>query len=184
MRIIKVAMLLAAVTLAACAPITVSSHLERTATFDDYITFDWGPRDGLPTGDPRLDNNAVFNDYLQGAIEKHLALKGFVRAAAGEPDVLVHYHANVSQRVEVSQNHYGNATTYDAYEPRVTELELGTIVIDMIDARTDRLVWRGWTQQSIAGVIDNQVLLEEQTLKGIAKLMQQLPPAGEAVTVR
>jgi hypothetical protein len=163
-----------------CAPITVSSHVERTARFADYITFDWGPRDALPTGDPRLDNNAMFNDYLQGAIEKHLAVKGFVRMVTGEPDLLVHYHANVSQRVEVSRNYEGNATGYDAYEPRVTELELGTIVVDLIDAKTDRLVWRGWTQQSIAGLIDDQDQLEEQTLKGIAKLMQRLPLAGEA----
>jgi hypothetical protein len=177
MRILTIAVA-AIVGLPGCAPLTVSSHLERTANFAQYVTYDWGPRDDFPVGDPRLDNNAIYVDYLQGTIEKQLAAKGFVRAIGDEPDLFVHYHANVSQRVEVSQNHYGDATNYDAYEPRVTELELGTIVVDLIDAKTSRLVWRGWSQRSIAGVIDDQSRLEKMTAEGVMKMMATLPPAG------
>ena len=64
---------IAVVAVAGCATMTVSSHIERNINFSQYATYDWGPPDNLPVGDPRLDNNPFFNDYLQGAIEKQLA---------------------------------------------------------------------------------------------------------------
>jgi hypothetical protein len=161
MRILTLG-LTAVLILPGCAPLTVSSHLEKTANFAEYTTYAWGPRDDFPVGDPRLDNNNIYVDHLQGTIEKQLAARGFVLAAAGEPDLFVHYHANVSQR----------------YEPRLVEFELGTIVVDIIDAKTSRLVWRGWSQQSIAGVIDDQTRLEKMTTEGITKMMAALPQAG------
>jgi hypothetical protein len=75
----------------------------------EYLTYDWGPPDNLPVGDPRLDNNPFFDDYLQGAIEKKMAAKGFERAVTGTPDLLVHYHASVNQKLDVYEvdNRYG-----------------------------------------------------------------------------
>jgi hypothetical protein len=56
---------------------TVNSHFEPTADSARYRSYDWGPADALPTGDPRLDKNPFFQDYLQGAIEMQLTLKGW-----------------------------------------------------------------------------------------------------------
>ena len=179
MRILTLA-LAAVVILPGCAPLTVSSHIEKAANFADYVTYAWGPRDDFPVGDPRLDNNNIYADYLQGTIEKQLAARGFVQAAAEEPDLFVHYHANVSQRVETSANNCPYGTCYDSYEPRVTEFELGTIVVDIIDAKTSRLVWRGWSQQSIAGAIDDQSRLEKMASEGVTRMMATLPQAGLA----
>src|SRR6478672_11975395 len=88
-----------AVAMPGCASMTVSSHIEHGVNFSDFVTYDWGPPDNLPVGDPRLDNNPFFNDYLQGAVEKQLAGKGYVRAVTGAPYLLVHYHATVNQRM-------------------------------------------------------------------------------------
>ena len=52
----------AIVALAGCATMNVSSHIERDINFTGYVTYDWGPPDNLPLGDPRLDNNPFFND--------------------------------------------------------------------------------------------------------------------------
>jgi len=61
---------MAAVALAGCATLTVSSHIERNVNFADYVTYDWGPPDNLPVGIPRPDNNPFFNDLLQGPLGK------------------------------------------------------------------------------------------------------------------
>lgn len=169
------------VAVAGCAAMTVSSHIERSVNFTDYVTYDWGPPDNLPVGDPRLDNNPFFRDYLMGAIEKKLAAKGYERAVTGEPDLLVHYHASVNQRVEVSaaDAHYGYC--YDNCEPRIVDYEQGTLVVDVVDRNTGKVVWRGWSQDTMNGVIDHQDRLEKQVNEGVSRMMVLLPLGGAAL---
>ena len=45
----------------------------------------------------------------------------------------------------------------DGCSPRVVEYEAGTPVLDIIDVRPNRLIWRGWAQGSVKGMLDNQV---------------------------
>ena len=58
---------------------------------------------------------------------------------------------------------------------RVSEYEAGTLVIDMVDAKTNKVVWRGWAQDSMTGVIDNQTRLEKQIDEAVTKMMKELP---------
>jgi hypothetical protein len=168
------AVVLLAVTASACVSMSVSSHFERGADFSRLRTWDWGQPDGLPTGDPRLDNNAFFTDHLQGAVEKSLATRGFARVPAGTtPDVLVHYHANISQRFEVNEPDV-NCSPGDC-RASVIDYEQGTLVLDMIDARTNKLLWRGWARDSVEGVIDNQDRMERQITEAVTKMFARFP---------
>ena len=171
----------AALAIAGCATMNVSSHIERNVVFSEYVTYDWGPPDNLPVGDPRLDNNPFFNDYLQGAIEKKMAAKGFERAVTGQPDLLIHYHASVNQKLDVYEvdNRYGYC--YGNCQPQIADFELGTLVIDVVDAKTSKVVWRGWAQDTMNGVIDNQERLDKQVDEGVAKMMLLLPRGGAAL---
>ena len=172
---------LAALALAGCATMTVSSHIERGVDFSDYVTYDWGPPDNLPTGDPRLDSNPFFRDYVQGAIEKKMAAKGYVRAVTGTPDLLIHYHASVNQKLDVYEvdSYYGYC--YGNCQPQVVNYEEGTLLIDVVDTTTSKVVWRGWSQDTMNGVIDNQDRLERQVEEGVTKMMRLLPKSGDAV---
>jgi len=172
---------IAALAIAGCATMNVSSHIERNVNFSEYATYDWGPPDNLPVGDPRLDNNPFFNDYLQGAVEKKMAAKGFERATPGAADLLIHYHASVNQKLDVytADNRYGYC--YGNCEPQVSDYELGTLVIDIVDAKTKKVVWRGWSQDTMNGVIDNQARLEKQVDEGVTRMMTLLPRGGAAL---
>ena len=66
-----------------CATLSVSSHVQRGLNFAQFHTYDWGPADAFPTGDPRLDRNPFFKDHVEGAVEKQLAAKGFERSTSG-----------------------------------------------------------------------------------------------------
>ena len=97
-----IATVVAALAVTSCATtMTVSSHVERGLDFSPYRTFAWGPADALPTGDPRLDQDPFFKDHLQGAVEKQLAQRGLALSPEGAPDLLVHYHASVTQEIDV-----------------------------------------------------------------------------------
>ena len=70
------AAMVAAVTVA-CAPVTVTSFTERGVQVSRYRTYDWGTVDNAVPGDPRLDNNPFFHDYLRGAIDRQLRSRGY-----------------------------------------------------------------------------------------------------------
>jgi hypothetical protein len=164
---------------AGCAPMRVSSHVDRERDFTRYRTFDWGPADALPAGDPRLERNAFFQDHIQGAIERHMAARGFERTdPATAPDVRLHFHAVIDRRIDVNLLDYqsGYCSRSDC-QAGVSRYEEGTLVVDMIDVRTNRLVWRGWAQDSVEGVLDNQDRLARKIEDAVRLMFERLPAA-------
>ena len=172
----------AALVLAACATMRVSSHVERGLDFTRYRTFDWGPADALPTGDPRLDRDPFFQDRVEGAVEKQMAVHGLTRAARGTtPDIRIHYHASIDKRLDVNAADRRHGLCEAGACGSITEYDAGTLVVDVLDARTNRLIWRGWAQESIAGVLDNRDRLASQIDRGVTGMFARFPAAGEAV---
>jgi hypothetical protein len=157
----------------------VSSHVERGLEFSRYHTYDWGPADALPTGDPRLDKNPFFRDHLEGAVEKRLAAKGFERSTSGTPDLLIHYHANITDRIDVNRvdRQYGYCYGVDC-SARVVEYEGGTLVLDIVDARTNRVIWRGWAQDSVEDMLNNQDRMARKIDEAVERMLKLLPPRG------
>jgi uncharacterized protein DUF4136 len=165
-----------ALTFTGCATMNVSSHVLSGADFTQYQTFEWGPADALPTGDPRLDRDPFFQDHVQGAIEKGLATRGFARVSDGPPDLLIHYHANISRRIDINRLDRERGYCYDdACGVRTVEREAGTLVLDVIDARTNRLVWRGWAQHSVADMLRDRDRMEQKINDAVARMLEQLP---------
>ena len=167
---------LAALALTGCATLNVSSHVERSSNFAQFHTYAWGPADALPTGDPRLDTNPFFHDYFQGAVDKELAAKGFQQSPSGTPDLLIHYHANVTQRFSVAgvDNEYRPCTT-ESCQPRLNEYEAGTLVIDVVDTRTNMVIWRGWSQQRVDRLLADQESMREHVTESVVRMMTRFP---------
>lgn len=182
MRRSRMIFLAAAALAAGCATLLVSSHVERGVNFADYVTYDWGPPDNLPVGDPRLDNNPFFNDRLQGAIEKGLAARGYERVNTGvEPQLLVHYHASVNQKVDVDKADHPYGYCYGDCEARIVEFEQGTLVLDIVDAGTKKVVWRGWAQDAMNGIINDQDRLDRKVDESVSRMMLLMPRGGAAL---
>ena len=168
------ALMLAAFALTSCASIKVKSFVERGADFARYRTYNWAATDGLETGDPRLDNNPFFLERVQADVEKELAARGFEKTATGA-DLLIHFHASVSQQIEINSidAESGNCAGTDTCRPFV--YDAGTLMLDLIDTRTDKLVWRGWAEDSMDGAIDNQRLMEQEIDRAVTKILERLP---------
>jgi uncharacterized protein DUF4136 len=178
-RLLCAALTMTGFVLAGCATMQVSSHVERGLDFSHYRTFDWGPPDKLPIGDPRLDKDPFFRDQVDGAIEKQMAARGFERSATSEtPDVRIHYHASINTRFDVREEHYSsNCVDDDVCPGRVIEYEAGTLVVDIIDERTGRLIWRGWAQDSVEGVLGNRDRLRRKIDEGVTRMFARFPHA-------
>jgi hypothetical protein len=159
---------------ACAAAMNVSSHVEPGLDFAQYRTYGWGPADALPTGDPRLDQNPFFQDHFQGSVEKGLAARGFEQSAA--PDLLIHYHANVRRRIDIDRldRQYGYCYDSDC-QAGVTEHEAGTLVLDVVDARTNRLIWRGWAQSRVEDMIEKPDTMARQIDKAVVRMLARFP---------
>lgn len=176
------AVAISALTLTGCASMRVSSYVDRGTDFTRYRTYNWASSDRLSTGDPRLDNNPFFHERVQKAVDEQLASRGFEKMTSGTPDLVLHYHASVNQKLDVSEADQksgyatppvGSGTRGETSEPYV--YDAGTLLIDFVDARSNKLVWRGWAESSLDGVIDDQAWLEETVDKAVAKVLERLP---------
>ncbi len=158
-----------------CATMNVSSHMAVGLNTTPYHTFAWGTPDALPAGDPRLDQNPFFKDHVEGAVEKQLGARG-IRLTTDQPDLQIHYHAVITPRLDVNRvdREYGYCYDGDC-DVRVFDYEEGTLVIDIIDARTHRMVWRGWAQNTVEAALKNQDRMAQQIDTAVARMLARFP---------
>lgn len=158
--------------MAGCAPVLLGSYVSPGTDFGALRTYNWASTESLATGDPRLDNNPFFHERVQQDVEKELAARGFEKIGTGTPKLRLHYHASVSQRLDLG----GTNLPYRACDSCMPFMyDTGTLVLDFVDTRTNTLVWRAWAEESLGGAIDNQEWMEKQIDETVARLLEQLP---------
>lgn len=156
---------------AACAPITVTSYTGQDVDIRAYRTFAWERVDSGVPGDPRLDNNTFFHEYLRSAIDRQLVSRGYEPTTL-RPDVFVHYHASARQEVSVSGEDW---TIFRCRDCRVEVYDAGTLLVDLTDARTGALVWRGVAESGLAGAVADQTRMEAAIERVVERVFAQLP---------
>jgi hypothetical protein len=164
---------------------TVSSHVAPSVNFAQYHTYNWGPADALPTGDPRLDKNPFFQDHVEGAVEKQFGGKGLLRMTAGTPDLLIHYHASIDRRfnANVADQKYGYCYPDDC-PGLVSEYEAGTLVLDIVDTHTNRVIWRGWAQDSVEPMLNSSDTMERKINEAVTRMLKMFPPGSAQTAAR
>jgi hypothetical protein len=150
---------------------------DKTAPFATFKTYSM--KDGTKTGNALIDNRLV------SAIEMQLAAKGFTRNDA-DPDVLVVFHVAYDEQKDISS--YSSGPYYGGYgwgwgggwgatttDVRVREILVGTLAIDIVDARKKAIAWRGLGTKEI----DTNAKPEkrdENISKAVAKIFRNYPP--------
>jgi hypothetical protein len=166
-------LIFAALIIAGCAPLTARSFVARGANFSEFRTYAWADQQPRPTGDPRLDSNPFFETRLRAAVDHELAARGFEMVSGGNADLLLRYYASVDQDLYVAE---GDDRYPDCKDCRTASMfDAGTILLDFVDTRTNALVWRGWVEASMDGVIDNQNWLEERVDQTISRIIATIP---------
>jgi hypothetical protein len=120
---------------------------DKTADFASFKTY--AMKDGTKVGQPLIDERIV------AAIDAQMAAKGLTKSDAN-PDVVVVYHVAFDKQKDISTYSSGYGGGYGAYGYRygggwgggttstqVRDILVGTLVIDMADAKKGQVVWRG-----------------------------------------
>jgi hypothetical protein len=160
-------LLVTALTFSACAPMRVRSYAVPGARMSDR-TYDWASAEAQSTGDPRLDNNPFFHARVQAAIERQLERRSFQRR--DNPAVRLHYYVSVTE--ELSYGSSQPELDFQGGRPEVHEK--GSLVIDLTDAVTGHLIWRGWAEADIDGMVNDQKWMEQTIDDAVARIMRRL----------
>lgn len=145
-------------------------------------TFQWQtpPESSLADSDPFLHSRIV------NAIEYELTQYGLTEVQA-DPDVFVTYHASTETNVRLQSTSVGygfggygtRGWGYYGYgmggpvvtDTRVTEVERGTLVVDVWAASNDQLVWRG--SAADISISDNPSKTQRNIVKAIERMAKQ-----------
>lgn len=176
MRIARTAAL--SLLVAACGGIGIAAGADYSSSVDltPYTTFVWDEPDERPVGDPRLENNELFEDRLHAAVAFELSRAG-IREANSGPTLTVHHHATVRNRVDVYEADAaaGYRSTEFGDGTQVVQYDQGTILVDIADAETRDLLWRGWAQFDIGRALADPDLMVDAINEAVGKMFEDFP---------
>lgn len=169
-----------------CATFSVNYDFDPEYDFARIKTYDWLP---MPE---KSSMNEIALKRIKIAVNQQLQTRG-LRMASENPDMLIAVRAGKEKRVDFEEWGYGyddrdyyhgswfprrfpvdpGGTDYFEYRRGVDtyEYEVGTLVVDFVDAKKKELVWRG----TATGIMD-PAKTSEQINEVIARLLETFPP--------
>jgi hypothetical protein len=151
---------------------SVTYDYDRGANFSNYKTYAWTRGTELTDG---LNHARVVR-----AIDGVLVAKGLARVDPGaNPDVLVAYHASFDRNLEITGSAHGFGPLGlggDRFgSGRVQPVLVGTLVVDISDARTSAIVWRSLANSDIRPT-DKPESRDKKVAKATEKMFKSYPP--------
>ena len=157
----------------------VSYDFDKTANFAAFKTY--SHKDGTKVGQQLID------DRIVAAIEGQLAAKGLTKAEAN-PDVFVVYHLAFDKQKDISTYSSGYGGGYGPYgwgwgggwgggttTTQVRDILMGTMVIDLADAKAGKLAWRGMGVKEV-NVQANPEKRDKSINEAVKKIFKNYPP--------
>jgi Domain of unknown function (DUF4136) len=152
----------------------VKTDYDRKADFGKYKTYSW---EQVKTKNP-LDADRIKND-----VNAVLAGKGWTQVNSGGDVSIV--------AMEITKNQQTLNTYYDGFgggwgwrgfggglgEATTTTdtYKVGTLVLDLFDAKTKQLLWRGTSSDTLSNNSDKNI---KNLDKGVEKMFKQFPPGS------
>ena len=182
-----VMMALGPVFLMSCA---TTAHIEKdeSVNFSNYKTFAW-----LHGDEGKLESQSdLIESKVRMAVTQELEKTGW-KQEKNKPDVILDYdllveRASREKKEAVYSQPYSRLiynpytrryTTiyyssqflgYESYEQLIKE---GTITITMIDAKTDKMVWQGWTTEEV----NNRNITSKEIQRAVASIFKKFDVA-------
>ena len=160
-----------------CASMKIDSDYNSTTTFAAYQTFAW-----MQQPDQVKDNMTKLGQITQrieNAVEHELMADGYQKASAA-PDFYVVYHTSVETQVTGAtidtwgytyrRPRWRTGTVYA--DVRVDSYQEGTLIIDIVDAEKNELVWRG----TAVGAVSSPAQAAKKVDEAVQKILAEFPP--------
>src|ERR1700737_4402552 len=147
----------------------VKTDYDRSADFSQYKTYSW---EKVQTQDPLLV------DRIKEAVNSDLTAKGLTPVDSGGDIAIV--------AIEMTKDQHTLNTFYDGFgggwrwgggfgNATTTEdnYKVGTLVVDLFDAKTKTVIWRGSSSDTLSDKSDKNI---KNLDKGVQKMFDHFPP--------
>jgi hypothetical protein len=149
----------------------VKTDYDRSANFSQYKTYSW---EKVQTQDP------LWVSRIKEAVNAALTAKGLTPMESGGDIAIVAMETTQNQRTLNTfydgfgggwrwrgLGGFGNATT------TVENYKVGTLVVDLFDANTKNVIWRGSSSDTLSDKSDKNI---KNLDKGVQKMFDHFPP--------
>ncbi len=147
---------------------------DHGADFGKYKTFSW---EKVQTRDPLLV------ERIKDAVNGTLTAKGWTQVESGGDVSLVAMEMTRNQQtLNTSYDNFGGGWRwggFGGFEDATTTTEtyqVGTLVLDLFDAKTKTLIWRGSSSDTLSNNADKNT---RNLDKGVQKMFAHFPPEGK-----
>lgn len=151
----------------------VYSDYDREFDLKNCKTYQWAPQKDIEARNNPLYYNELTDKRIKKIANDQLKVKGLV-LVSDEPDIIMHYHIVVDDRFSTATDPYGMYGPYWARSGRIIQYKEGTLIVDMMDQKTNSLMWRGYAVSVIEN--NNDEITEEMLMKALVKIFEVFPP--------
>ncbi|TMI73659.1 MAG: DUF4136 domain-containing protein [Bacteroidetes bacterium] len=180
-RLLPLAIIIIAMS---CGPsLKVNTDYDKSVNFTSYKTFSLYKADEIHDAISELNKDRIAN-----AIRAEMIKRGFQENTTS-PDLLVNPVAIFKDRTSVSSttNYYGYGGMYRPYyggggmvsgttSYDVQHYKDGSLIIDVLDASTKKLIWQGVGNKEIDGPVKDP---DTNIPKAVAAIMADFPPGSK-----
>jgi hypothetical protein len=147
----------------------VSTNSMPGVNFSKYHTYKWVAIEG------GAHPNQIMDAEIKQSVDQQLSSKGLTKTDAENADLLVGYQVAVDQQKQ--WNAYGMGRGFGGGMGTATSsnIDIGTLVLDMYDPSTKQLVWTGRATKTL-DPSSNQEKNQKNMDKAMAKLLKHYPP--------
>lgn len=158
---------------ASCSTVRVASDYDTNANFSGYNTYAF-----FKPGIDKAEVSDLDKKRILRAIDEELANKSLQKSES--PDIIISFFTKAEERIDVYQNHYGWGGHWGWgwghpwYGNSVSKTTEGTLYIDIIDAKSNELVWQGVGTAPL--IKENMEKKEERIRLIVAEILKKYPP--------
>ena len=153
----------------------VKTDYDHSADFAAYKTYSWLKVDA---------SNSLWTDRIKQAVDQQLSAKGLtMQPSGGAIAVTAMGRTKEEQSYNTFYDGLGGGWGWRGFggigttQTTVQETPVGTLTVDMFDARTKKLIWRGTSTKTLS---ENPEKNTKKLDTAVADLFKKFPPKGES----
>ena len=154
-------------TVSGCGTMSIGHEYDPKYDFTKLKTYSWISN---PNESPEV---VLVMKRLKPMIDKNLAKLGFQQS--DEPDFKIATHVQSKETVDVASWGYGYGWRGSyGYGVEAYQYEEGSLLVDIVDAKTNELVWQGLARAELKHT--DPELRDRNARRAINKLFKHFPP--------